>query len=101
MLDIFCGRIFGCLMRDTLISFPESLVRVLGEGAASDLQTLLHDIESTYLRSLINTAVKDITRELDLTSKRFVRIITITLGCALAGTLVVLMLFVAMFLVFK
>lgn len=88
-------------MKDTLIAFPQSLVTTLGDGAAADLQTLLHDIETTYLRSLIDGAVKDISRELDLTSKRFARVILITLGCALAGTLVVLMLFVAMFMVFK
>lgn len=80
----------GFRMKDTLISFPQSLVTALGEGAAADLQILMQDIEKSYVKA-----------EFDGAYNRFVKVILMGMGCSLAFALVVLMLFVAMFLVFK
>jgi hypothetical protein len=77
-------------MKDTLISFPQSLITALGEGAAADLQILMQDIEKSYVKA-----------EVDEAYRRFLRVILMVMGCSLAFAVVVLMLFVAMFLVFK
>lgn len=77
-------------MKDTLISFPQSLITALGEGAASDLQILLQDIEKSYVKV-----------EVDEAYRRFIKVILMVMGCSLAFAVVVLMLFVAMFLVFN
>lgn len=77
-------------MNDTLISFPQSLVTALGEGAAADLQTLINDIEKAYIKA-----------EVDETYRRFLKVLLMVMGCSLAFAVVVLMLFVAMFLVFR
>lgn len=77
-------------MKDTLITFPQSLITALGEGAASDLQVLMQDIEKSYVKA-----------EVDEAYRRFLKVILMVMGCSLAFSLVVLMLFVAMFLVFK
>lgn len=77
-------------MKDTLITFPQSLITALGEGAASDLQVLMQDIEKSYVKA-----------EVDEAYRRFLKVILMVMGCSLAFALVVLMLFVAMFLVFK
>lgn len=77
-------------MNDTLVSFPQSLVTALGEGAASDLQILLQDIEKSYVKA-----------EVDEAYRRFLKVILMVMGCSLAFSLVILALFVAMFLVFK